>query len=119
MPGFPGKRFSWLLTGSARFDPAAGTRATSILPPRASAAVPHTLADKLEGLVQAAYDAGDRGTGRHLAIVLRNMQRRTGQGGPLSTAWASTQDLRADLPARSRSASRAAPRAAPRAANDP
>ena len=109
MRQFPGKRISWLLTGSARFDPDAGRRATSILPPRAPTVVPRTLADKVEGLVQAAYDAGNSSTGRHLAIVRRNMQRRAGQGGPLSLARAATHDARAELPAG---------RSAPRAAND-
>ncbi len=109
MHRFPGKGISWLVTGSARFDPNAGRHATSILPPRAPTVVPRTLADKVEDLVQAAYDAGDSGTGRHLAVVRRNMQRRAGQGGPLSLARAATYGARAEPPAG---------RSAPRAAND-
>ncbi|MGH7044072.1 MAG: hypothetical protein ACREFY_18370 [Acetobacteraceae bacterium] len=84
MRGFTGKRFSWLLAGSARFDAYASTQATYAAP-RASAA-PVTLAGKLERIVQAAYGQGDRETGRNLAAVLCNLHRRAGRLDPTAGA---------------------------------
>ena len=82
MHGISGKRFSWLVSGSAQFDPYASTSTTYSAPRRAAGGAPQTLADKLEDLVQSAYGQGDRETGRNLAVVLRNVLRRSGQPVP-------------------------------------
>ena len=74
MHGFSGRRFPWQMADAARFDPYAVGLAQYAAP--APNPVPRTLADKVEGLVQAAYAQADRQTGRHLAGVLRNLHRR-------------------------------------------
>jgi hypothetical protein len=90
MPGFSGRELSWLMASSTRLEPYAPAPmvpfAMPILSERPAVAVPHALVDKVDRLVQAAYDAGDRGAGRRLATALRNLQDRAGRGGPSPSA---------------------------------
>ncbi|MDE2581115.1 MAG: hypothetical protein KGL52_05735 [Rhodospirillales bacterium] len=76
MRGYSGKRFPWLMSGAARFDlydTVPATYATSHLAPTATR---KSLTEKLEALVQDAYDKFDREAGRRLAAVLDNHRRR-------------------------------------------
>ena len=112
MHGFAGKRFSWLLAGSAQLDPYVSALATYAAP-LAPATAAQTLPEKMEVLIDAAYAQGDRETGRHLTGVLDSLHRRTGRSAPGTLSWLGGHAPAARIPPLARRRPGAAP------ANDP
>ncbi len=77
MRGNSGKRFPWLMAGSAQFDPYASTLERYAVAGAEPPLRPLGRTGELEILVQRAYRQADAEVGQRLAAVLLNLRRRT------------------------------------------